>query len=309
MSLSKSIALFLKNVAGRSAIFAMGITGGLVILAGSCQSTQSAEVSVMRVAHRGGAALAPENTLIAFQTGLEHDADALEMDVHLSQDGILVVAHDSALVRTTGQPGNIEDYTASYLANLDASVSFKGSKTSERQYIPTLEEVLDLVQVKSSRQVKLQIEIKLKADGSRYDSLEEKLVETLRRRGIVDRCIIISFDFPSLERIGKLEPALQRGALIGKKYMTEAGAKGPEYVAEEIKSLGVEYVGISYQYLSQTLFEEFRAHGIGVGVWTVNEPAMMKRFISMGVDFITSDNPELLMQITTRGSILSSKNP
>jgi len=254
------------------------------------------EVSVMRVAHRGGSALAPENTLAAFSVGLQQDADALEMDVHLSKDGEIIVTHDPLLERTTGQPGEVADYDAKTLGGFNAAVAFIGATSFGEQKIPTFDEVLDLVEREAKRPAVLQVEIKLKNDGTRYAGIEEKLLAKLRERGRIESTIIISFDFPSLARIQELEPKIQTGALISKKYMTSVGAKGPKAVAEDIASLKVDYVGINYQYLSQTLYNEFRSKKLGVGAWTVNEAKDMKRFQEMGVDFITSDRPDLLLQ-------------
>jgi glycerophosphoryl diester phosphodiesterase len=265
-----------------------------LILFVGCQTVKAQEVTVMRVAHRGGAALAPENTLASFAAGLDADADALEMDVHLSRDGVLMVIHDALLERTVGQKGEVSDYDATALALFNAAVAFKGAAAFGVQKIPTLDEVLDLVEKKATRPVGLQIEIKQKSDGSRYAGLEEKLVQKLRDRGRIGSTVVISFDFPSLARVRELEPSLRRGALISKKYMTEIGAGGPKKVADEMVSLGVEYVGINYQYLSKTLYDEFRSRKLGVGAWTVNDPKAMERFAAMGVDFITSDDPVLL---------------
>jgi glycerophosphoryl diester phosphodiesterase len=262
-----------------------------------CSSSEVQEVSVMRVAHRGGSALAPENTLAAFSVGLQHDADALEMDVHLSKDGEIMVTHDPLLARTTGQPGEVADYDANTLGGFNAATAFIGSTSYGSQKVPTFDEVLDLVEREAKRPVVLQVEIKLKNDESRYLGIEEKLIAKLRERGRIESTIIISFDFPSLARIQELEPQIRTGALISKKYMTSVGAKGPKAVAENIASLKVDYVGINYQYLSQTLYNEFRNKKLGVGAWTVNEAKDMSRFAEMGVDFITSDRPDLLLQI------------
>ena len=250
----------------------------------------------MRVAHRGGAALAPENTLAAFETGLNYDPDALELDIHLSNDGVLMVMHDPLLSRTTGEAKEISDYDAATLATFNATKTHKDARLFGFQPIPTLEQVLGYVQTRE-QSVLLQIEIKLKQDGSRYDQLEEKLIALLRKYDRIDSSVIISFDFPSLQRIHELEPSLQRGALISKKYMTEIGSKGPKAVAENIASLNVDYVGINYNYLSQTLYDEFRAKGLGVGAWTVNEKEAILRMAKLGVDFITSDYPDRLQQL------------
>jgi len=287
-------------MAAPAAIFVCAAILTLLSMSG-CNATKARseiqEVSVMRVAHRGGSALAPENTLAAFSVGLQHDADALEMDVHLSKDGEIIVTHDPLLERTTGQLGEVADYDAKTLGGFNAAVAFAGATVYGSQKIPTFDEVLDLVEREAKRPVVLQVEIKLRNDGTRYPGIEEKLIAKLHERGRIESTIIISFDFPSLARIQELEPRIQTGALISKKYMTSIGAKGPKAVAEDIASLKVDYVGINYQYLSQTLYNEFRSKKLGVGAWTVNEAVDISRFHKMGVDFITSDRPDLLLQI------------
>jgi glycerophosphoryl diester phosphodiesterase len=285
------------SMAAFAAIVLLVSIGILMLLTVGCSSTHSEEGQIMRVAHRGGAALAPENTLIAFTTGLEHDADALEMDIHLSKDGIIVVAHDPTLARTTNQLGMISDYDAITLSSFNAAINFSGEGNFGEQPISTLEEVLTHIESKALRPVFLQIEIKVKSDGSRYEGIEEKLIKILQERKLIDSTIIISFDFPSLQKIHELEPRLKTGALISTKYMSAVGVGGPKSVANEMASLGVDYVGINHQFLSQTLYNEFRSHNLGVGVWTVNDENSMKRFATLGVDFITSDRPDLLKKI------------
>jgi glycerophosphoryl diester phosphodiesterase len=289
-------------MAAHAAVFAC-VTMLTFLYAGACNSMEARNEiqrgDVMRVAHRGGSALAPENTLAAFSVGLQHDADALEMDVHLSKDGQIVVTHDPLLERTTRQPGEVSDYDAATLGGFNAAIGFKGTTDFGPQKIPSFDEVLDLVDREAKRPVMLQVEIKLKNDGTRYAGIEEKLLAKLRERGWIDSTIIISFDFPTLVRIRELEPLIRTGALISKKYMTSMGTKGPESVAKDIASLDVDYVGINHQYLSQTLFNEFKIRKLGVGVWTVNEVKDMVRFKEMGVDFITSDRPDLLLQISS----------
>jgi len=271
------------------------VCSAFLMLSG-CLSRPEPKPPVMIVAHRGGAGLAPENTPAAFTTGLEQGADALEMDVHLSRDGVLMVIHDSLLKTTTGKPGTVSEYDAAAMALFDASVNYRGPSSFPPQPIPTLEEVITLVQ-NYSRPVLLQIEIKLKENGTRYKGIEEELVRILQKHELIESAVIISFDFPSLERIHELEPDLKRGALISKAYMSGIGTGGPKAVAREMALSGVDYVGINYQYLSQTLYNELRSKKLGIGIWSVNDPQVMLRFSEMGVDFITTDRPDILRDV------------
>jgi glycerophosphoryl diester phosphodiesterase len=250
-----------------------------------------ADRPVVRVAHRGGAGLAPENTLAAFRVGLEYGADALELDVHLSRDGELVVIHDPIVARTTNAAGEVGALTFAELRQLDASARYFGPPVG-RQLIPTLQEVVDLAKGRAS----LQVEIKVRADGSRYPGIEAKVVDTLRLSGMVGEAVILSFDFPTLAAVKEIEPRLRTCALISRAYLEKIGKRGPAAVAGEMAALGVAYVGVEKSWLSEPLYREFRSRGLGVGAWTVDDPEAMRKFEAMGVDFITSNRPDLLRE-------------
>lgn len=279
------------------ALLAAAILGGCSSQRPSRGTSVKSYSEITKVAHRGGSLLAPENTLSAFQRGIDEGCDAIELDVHLSSDGELIVIHDPLLNRTTTHSGAVSDYTADQLTAIDARASYKGSDTYPTSPIPSLEEVLKLL-VRQDRQVNLQLEIKVDQRENRYPQIEERVVEMLQAYDLIGRTVIISFDFPTLQRIRELEPRLELGALISRKYLGAAGLKGgPDEVADSIAALGVEYVGINFSYLSDTLYQKFRERGLGVGAWTVNTAKDIKHIASMGVDFITSDRPDLLTEL------------
>lgn len=281
-----------KMVAAFAAIiFALALTAIIIVLRNTMPDTHH----VLTVAHRGGAAVAPENTLAAFKAGIDAGADAIELDIHLSRDGVIMVMHDPLLERTTNGIGALAEYTHAELQQFNASFRYTGTGSYAAQQIPTLEDVLRLLK-SETRKVGLQVEIKLKADENRYAGIEEKLINMLRAYDMLDRTTVISFDFSTLMTINSLEPSLKRGALISRKYMTAVGSKGPSYVASQMEELAVDYVGANYNYLSANLYKALRDKKLGVGVWTVNDANSMQKFRLMGVDFITSDNPALLVQ-------------
>lgn len=273
-----------------------GALSAAFLLLAACATTGSPEPGesrkgVLKVAHRGAAGLAPENTLAAFRVGIAERADALELDVHLSRDGELVVIHDAILARTTNALGEVGDLDLAQLRGLDASARFFGPPVGP-QTIPTLQEVLDLARGSAS----VQVEIKLDAAGRRYPGIEERVVRTLRESSFIEGATILSFDFPTLQAVKRLEPRLLTCALISRGYMARIGARGPGAVGEEMAALGVDLVGVEQTWLSQPLYEELRRRGLGVGVWTVDNPEAMRRFAAMGVDFLTSNRPDILRQ-------------
>lgn len=270
----------------------------LSLFLGGCMSTSSTRPldSIMLVAHRGGAGLAPENTLAAFNIGLEQGADALEFDVHLSRDGVPVVIHDPFLARTTNVPGEVGNLNLEELKALDASARYFGPGLWGPQKIPTLDEVLELVKGRAQ----VQVEIKLKADGSRYPGIEEAVLSALNRHGMLENSIILSFDFPTLQTIKALHPSMKTCALISTRYLSQMGNRGPLSVSEELAKLGVDYVGVNERYMSPELYTSLRQQGLKVGVWTVNSEERMRYFSEMGVDFITTDRPDILRAVLKR---------
>lgn len=240
--------------------------------------------------------MAPENTMAAFNLALAYGVDALELDVHLSRDGRLAVIHDPSLARTTNQSGLVADYTMAELQGFDAAARFFG-KAYGPQAIPVLEEVLELIARDEHQHVALQLEVKVRADGSRYEGIETEIIRILADYGLMARTIILSFDFPTLLTIAGLEPRLQRCALIGRAYLAGIGKAGPSAVAEEMAALSVDYVGVREDSLSKPLYDALRNKGLRIGAWTVNDAPRMRELKTLGVDFITSDRPDLLQEL------------
>jgi len=244
------------------------------------------------VGHRGAAGLAPQNTMASFRAGIAAGVDAVELDVHLSADGRLVVIHDPAVNAATDGKGRVSAMSFAELRALDASARFQGW-AGEPQRIPTLEEVLDLLAEPGNERIGLQLEIKLDDDGSRHPGIEAAAMAALRERGLVDRTIVISFDFTTLAAVKALEPRIRAGALVGKAWFKASSGSRADQAAA-IAASGADCAGVDHRYLSRELYDALRAAGLGVGAWTVDDPAVMKALSSLGVDFITSNRPDLL---------------
>lgn len=274
----------------RSSLVATLLVVVVVLACVACTSIEEYE-RPLAIAHRGGAGIAPENTLTAFLSALTYGPMALELDIHMSSDGTLMVIHDALLHRTTGLSGAVSDFDSSFLQTVDASIHFPDIAFEP---IPTLLAVLDQVEALAHYPIQYHLDIKVAADGSRYPGIEERLVHILHEYNLIDRSTVISFDFATLQTIGELEPRLARGALLGTAYMTRAIPRGARWIADEMYRLGVDYVGVHHTFLTNNLYARLRARDLGVGTWTVNSARNIRKFAGMGVDFITSDHPELL---------------
>jgi len=248
------------------------------------------------VAHRGGAALAPENTLGAFKNAVQLGVDMVECDVHLSQDGELVVMHDPDLTRTTNGRGLISELPLADLKKLNAAAKFSGTWPAVEP-IPTLGEVLDAVKGKAG----VQIEIKVTKFPGRYPGIEQKVIDAVKSRGMADQVLIISFDFPTLVDVKKIDPAIKTGALTDASWMLGHSAKSPEEIVDEIvQSTGADYYLPAAGGVTETLIKAAHARGLKIGTWTVDAPADMERLAGQGIDAITTNKPDELKRVLAR---------
>lgn len=250
--------------------------------------------NVLVVAHRGGAALAPENTLGAFANAIKIGVDMVECDVHLSKDGEVVVMHDADLMRTTDGDGLICNLTLAELRQLNAAAKFAGGTWPTVEPVPTLGEVLDAVK----GQALVQIEIKADKFPGRYEGIEQKVIDEVQARGMADQVIIISFDFATLVDVKRIDPNIKTGALANASWMIARLIKTPEQIVDEvIESTGADYFMPTAGNVSDDLVNAVHARGLKIGTWTVDAPVDMQRLAGLGIDAITTNKPDELKRV------------
>ena len=245
-----------------------------------------------RVAHRGGSALAPENTLAAFRHALTLPVDALEFDVQMSQDGRVIVFHDESVERLTDGRGNILDLDLAALQTLNAAAHFPGG-WPEPERIPTLAEALDLAR---GGRVQAYIEIKSgKRDGvyKRYPGIAEAVAREALAARMSERIVIMSFDWTLLPEIKRLLPGAQTAVLASKDVWNLHTATALADLANRARSLRCEWINMDYKLFTSEMPAFFHAQGLRLGVWTVNDEAGLLRLAQAGVDSLTSDRPDL----------------
>jgi glycerophosphoryl diester phosphodiesterase len=244
---------------------------------------------VMVIAHRGFSGAAPENTLAAFRKAIDIGSDMIELDIHLSKDGKIVVIHDESLEKTTNGKGKVVDYTLEELKKLDAGSRFGAEFSGER--IPTLQEVLDL----AKGRVLVNIEIKNPSHG-RYPitELADKALKEVKKAGMTDRVIFSSFNPVSLEYIEKTEPRAWVAFLYHRpwNFLPELTG-GREYRVLNLRNI----------HLTREKVERIRQEGIKLNVYTVNSKAELEQFVNWGVDGIITNYPDRLI------GILKAKSP
>jgi glycerophosphoryl diester phosphodiesterase len=241
-------------------------------------------------AHRGGAALRPENTLLAFDHGMSLGADGLEFDVHLSRDGTVVVHHDTTLERTTNGHGPIAALTADELARLDAGYHFDGFRGAAGG-VPTLREVL-------RRYPEALLIIELKVNDS---VLAHKAVDEVRAAGAVDRVALGSFGTRVLRAARAYEPRIVTGASREETRL----ALYRSWIRWPVRhppndAFQVPEVSGATRVVTRRFIDYAHATGVAVQVWTVNETADMARLLDWGVDGLISDRPDRAVEVVHR---------
>lgn len=232
-------------------------------------------------AHRGASQYAPENTLEAFRLAMEQGADGIELDVHLSADGELVVIHDEQLDRTTDGHGLVKDHTLAQLQALCADNHMEGFAAA---HIPTLRQVLELV-----RPGNIQVNIELKTGILWYEGIEKKTMDLVKKLDMQDRVIYSSFNHYSIEEVRRLDPTAETAYLFSdvifevEKYAAHRGVDGLHPALWHVKMAD--------------FLTDYLNSGLAVRVWTVNRPEDMRMLMERGVDAVITNDPKLALQV------------
>ena len=247
------------------------------------------------IAHRGGQGLWPANTLYAFQNAVEMGADILEMDVHASADGVLVVRHDDTVDRTTDGSGAIRDHTLAELKNLDAGYPWSADGGDSYPFrgqgirIPTLEEVLE-----AFPGTRLNIDIK-----PEEPEVVPLFADLLERYGRTEDVLVGSFHDDQLRRFRQLCPGYATAAgvletllLFSLNLLGLGAAYQPRANAFQVP----EYHG-RLHVVTPSFVRAAHAHNMEVHIWTVNAREDMQRLLNWGVDGLITDYPDRLLTL------------
>lgn len=235
----------------------------------------------IKVGHRGAAGLSPENTFASFNTAIEHGMEYIELDIHMTKDGHLVVIHDDTINRTTNGKGRIRDFSIKELTTFEAGSWFHSDYSSER--VPTLNEVLN----RYNGKIGFLIELK---KPSLYPGMEEKLAEELKSLELTDinKIIVQSFDRNSMKKFHSLLPNIPIGVLIKNRGI---GISARTLI--EISKYA-SYVNPKKTMVNRRVVKKIHSLGLKTMVWTVRSKKEADKFKRLGVDGIISDFPSLL---------------
>jgi glycerophosphoryl diester phosphodiesterase len=250
----------------------------------------------LHVSHRGGALLAPENTLVAFRMAVErYRTQMLELDVHLTRDGEIVVAHDATLARCTDGAGSLAELTLAELQRLDAGFRFTsdGGRTfpfrGQGARIPTLREVL-----RAFPGLRINLEMKPDTPGT-----EDALHDVLREEKALDLVCMGSEHDAVGERLAARMPDAchfyPRDALTAYVLALRGGEQPPEDPRYTVLDMPL-YFG-EVRLVDEDFLRATARDGKWVNVWTVDDPEEMRRLVAEGVGGIMTDRPDLLRLI------------
>ena len=244
-------------------------------------------------AHRGGSALAPENTLAAFEHGLRVGADGLELDVHLSADGVPVVVHDATLDRTTNATGPVAARTAAELARVDAGWRFAGPHgdfpfRAQGLGIPALRDVL-----LRHRGVPIIIEMKLDSEA-----MAARVADDIVAAGAEGNVCAAGYGGTSAAAVRRALPQVAASATHAEVrlavYRSWGGwpVRRPPFGGYQVP----EYAG-RVRIVSPRFIRHAHAAGLEVQVWTIDAEDDMERLLGWGADALISNRPDLAVTV------------
>ena len=257
------------------------------------------------VAHRGGAAQWPENSLTAFRNAIALGARVLELDVHLTADGTVAVIHDPTLDRTTSGHGPVGRATAADLRS--ARLRGKDGALTD-DHVPTFDEVLALaapagvamlVEIKTpGRDVRYERrgEQAVAVPGPRYEGLERKILDALGAAGMAGRAYVMAFNPAVLAEVRALAPNQATTLLVDRRHVVDSGARPVDTVTWAMEA-HANFLGMHYSLCDASVVEAAHQVKIAVGVFTVNDEATMRTLAGLGVDVIISDRADLVTRL------------
>ena len=246
------------------------------------------------IGHKGAAGYAPENTLASLQVAMDMGVDMIEIDVHMTKDGEVVVFHDEDISRTTNGTGKIHELTLAEVKELDAGSWFSPKFAGEK--VPTLREAIDLVHGNAD------ILIDIKSKGHEfYDNFAEIIVDIIdEREDNKEWCIVQSYDQEYLEHAYARDSTIQMKKIMmgeDESMLLSFYLNSKSFMTNRNKHHFFETINPHYSTLSQRRIFRLHAKGYKVHTYVVNEREEMIKMLNMAVDGIITDYPDRLVKV------------
>jgi glycerophosphoryl diester phosphodiesterase len=251
-----------------------------------CTRQRSGSGDALIVAHRGDVTVAPENTMPAFESAIAKGADAIEFDVHLTKDGVLVIHHDHYLGRTVPEAGHIGSYSLSELQEFDAGSWFGPEYAGTT--IPTLIDVLSL----KNHSVRFEVELCT-------PSLVclQKVVETIAKLGLEEHVELTSFHTPLLCKSAETYPHLRTGLFFSQFPDWMQTAHKREHILSWLDLSGARVAHLPLNMIDESLVNQIRERNLLVHGADLNSEIEISEGIALKIDQFSTDNLDLALSI------------
>lgn len=227
------------------------------------------------IAHRGASAYEPENTLRAFELAIRQGAQMIELDLHLTADGQVVVIHDPTLDHTTNLRGSVDQMTLEQIKHADAG---------EGERVPTLDEVLDL----TAGQVRLYLEIKDPRAAA-------PTLQTIRARRCQDAMLLASFDLALMKQLGAEVRDVELGVILGTETWHPLVRYREAFPWRALRAVNYQVLCMQVELCYGYLARRVKAAGKRLYIWTADTEKQFARMLRYEVDGIVTNRPDHLL--------------
>ncbi|HEX9961294.1 MAG TPA: glycerophosphodiester phosphodiesterase family protein [Pyrinomonadaceae bacterium] len=246
------------------------------------------------IAHRGASALAPENTLAAFQKAIEDGAEGIEFDVRIAKDGVPVVFHDSTLKRIARKEGRTSHFTSGELQALDIGAWFNGKNPARADEkfsgagVPTLERLFSFLKGYRGR-----LYLEMKGSLAEISALAEAVAKTVGQTDFLSQIVVKSFKLEAIEKVKALLPEVYTAALFAPKILTLL--RKQSRLIERAKDCQADELSLHYSLATEKLVRNATREGMPTTIWTADHPIWVRRAREIGIHAIITNNPARLL--------------
>ena len=223
------------------------------------------------MAHRGFSGKFPENTLLAFKEAIKLGVDSVELDVHHTKDGVIVVSHDKDLKRCAGKPGEITQLTYAEIQTYDLP---------QQQKVPTLKEVLECL---TPSKLKINIEIK-------GEDTEQPTYDLVTQLHLQDRVCYCSFRLSALQKLREISPTATLALIYSR-----LPKGGLDHCFKEGKLVQAAFLNPEVHSLSTARIKKIHAQGFKINTWIIDSPKLLAKAQKLGIEEVTSNHPDRLL--------------
>jgi len=248
------------------------------------------------IGHRGASALAPENTISAFQRALADGADGFEFDVRLTCDAVPVVIHDATFTRTGNNPAEVSALTVEQCQRIEVGAWFNSKfpllarPEFEHENLPTLDHVLNVFSKTTAI-----LYLEMKCEGPDWSDLARAVVELVKRYSLSDRTVIESFHLPSLAAVKRVDQLVRTSALFQPSIRRPLSSLRLASMIESAHDLGANEVALHYTLVNRRTVSVAERLEMPCVVWTVDSPRWMLRATRLGLKGVITNNPAIMV--------------